>query len=57
MSSKERLYAVIGGCVGAVLTLVVCSFSPIGAQSQSGEFGEIICTGLTVVDTKGKQCV
>ena len=23
MSSKERLYAVIGGCVGAVLTLVV----------------------------------
>ena len=35
MYTKERFYAVIGGCVGAVLTLVVCSFSPLGAQNQS----------------------
>ena len=35
MNTKERFYAVIGGCVGAVLTLVVCSFSPLGAQNQS----------------------
>ena len=55
MKAKEGLYAVIGGCVGAVLTLSVCSFSPLGAQSQSGEFGEIICSGLTVVDSKGNN--
>ena len=34
MNKKERWYAVIGGCVGAVLTLVVCSFSPLGAQND-----------------------
>ena len=48
---KERLYAAIGGCVGAVLTLVVCSFSPLGAQSQSDvNFGKITCTELVVAD-------
>ena len=51
MNSKGLLYAVVGGCVGSVLTLVVCSFSPLGAQSQSdGNFGEITCTKLIVVD-------
>ena len=57
MKAKERLYAVVGGCVGAVITMAVCSFLPHGAQSQSGQFGEIICSELTVVDSKGKQCV
>ena len=33
MKAKERLYAVVGGCVGAVLTMVVCSFFPLGLQS------------------------
>ena len=49
MNAKESLYAVIGGCVGAVLTMVVCSFSPLAAQSRSDDFGKITCTGLTVV--------
>ena len=41
--------------VGAVLTLVVCSFFPLGAQSQSdANFDEITCTGLNVVDSSGK---
>ena len=54
MNRKESLYAVIGGCVGAVLTMVLCSFLPLGVQSQSGNFGEIICTGMRVVDSQGK---
>ena len=28
----------------AVLTMVVCSFFPLGVQSQSDRFGEITCT-------------
>ena len=55
MKKKEAWYAVIGGCVGAVLTLVVCSFSPLGAQSQSdANFGKITCTGVEVVNADGK---
>ena len=51
MKTKERLYAVIGGMVGAVLTMVVCSLSPLGAQSQSeGHFDEITCRKLRVVN-------
>ena len=54
MNIKGSLYAVIGGVVGAVLTLAVCSVMPIGAQSQSdGVFGKITCTGLDVVDAEG----
>lgn len=53
MNTKERLYAVIGGCIGAVLTMVVCSFFPLGVQSQSDRFGEITCTGLEVVGPDG----
>ena len=55
MNTKERLYAVIGGCVGAVLTMVVCSFFPLGVQSQSDRFGEITCTGLKVMDPGGTE--
>ena len=54
MKTKEGLYAIIGGCVGAVLTMVVCSFSPRGAQSQSdGNFGRITCTDLKVMRSDG----
>ena len=58
MQTKERLYAVIGGIVGAALTLAVCSFSPLGAQSQSdGSFDVITCRELKVVDSEGKHHV
>lgn len=58
MKRKEALYAVVGGCVGAVLTMVVCSFSPLGAQSQSdGNFDMVTCRGLMVEDTYGKSKV
>ena len=55
MHKKEAWYAVIGGCVGTVLTMVVCSFSPLGAQSQSdGHFNEITCQRLRLVgDLRG----
>lgn len=58
MRRKESLYAVIGGIVGAVLSMAVCSFLPLGAQSQSnGKFREITCTELKVVDAAGKTKV
>ena len=54
MKTKEAWYAVVGGCVGAVLTMVVCSFSPLGAQSQSnGNFDMVTCRKLNVVDSDG----
>ena len=59
MRRKEALYAVIGGVVGAVLTMVCCLFMPFVAQSQSevapdGVFGQITCRGMKVVDSEGK---
>ena len=58
MRRKEGLYAVIGGCVGAVLTMVVCSFLPLGAQSQlEANFGEITCTALRVVNEKNNEII
>ena len=53
MRRKESLYAVIGGVVGAVVTMAVCSVMPIGAQNGDATFGEITCTGLNVVDAEG----
>lgn len=53
MNAKASLYAVIGGVVGAVLTMAVCSVMPIGAQNGDATFGEITCTGLKVVDFEG----
>lgn len=50
MRRKEMLIAVIGGIVGAVLTMMVGSVLPLGAQSQSGNLGEIECTKLTIID-------
>ena len=48
MRRKEALFAVIGGIVGAVLTMVAGSFSPLGAQSQGADvsFGTITCEKL-----------
>ena len=58
MRRKEALFAVIGGVVGAILTMVVGSFSPLGAHNEvtDAEFGEIICRRIRVVgwdDTTG----
>lgn len=52
MNRKACLYAVIGGIVGTVITLAVCSVMPLGAQNGDATFGEITCTGLKVVDTE-----
>lgn len=57
MNTKERFYAVIGGCIGSVLTMGVCLFLPIGVQSQANNFGEITCRELKVVDKNGKILV
>ena len=60
MRRKEALFAVIGGVVGTILTMVVGSFSPLGAQSQfqmKGHFGTIVCTQLEVLGTGGKTMV
>ena len=52
-SRNGSLYAIIGGCVGAVITLAVCSVLPLGAQSQASHFGAITCTELRVIDEAG----
>ena len=58
MRRKEALIAVVGGIVGAILTMVVGSFSPLGAQSRSdGKFNTITCTELNVVDAEGNSRV
>ena len=57
MRRKESVYAVIGGIVGAVLTLAVCSVMPLGAQNGNATFGEITCTKLNVVDAAGETNV
>ena len=58
MKVKERLYAVIGGIVGSLVTLAVCSFAPLGAQSEEDvNFDVVTCRELRVVDSKGKHHV
>ena len=58
MKRKEALYAVIGGIVGAIVTLAVCSFAPLGAQSgEDGNFDVVTCQELRVVDSEGKHNV
>ena len=57
MRRKEVLYAVIGGIVGAVLTMAVGSVMPIGAQNGDATFGEITCNRLDVVDAQGNSYV
>ena len=55
MRRKEVLFAVIGGIVGAVLTMAAGSFSPLGAHDEKANLnvGEITCTRLSVVDEDG----
>ncbi|MDE0298091.1 MAG: hypothetical protein OXN17_05630 [Candidatus Poribacteria bacterium] len=50
MRKKEVLFAVIGGVVGAVLTMAAGSIAPLGAQNEvkDVEFGKIACRGITV---------
>ena len=58
VSNGRWLYAVLGGCVGAILTLVVCSFTPLGTQAQpDGESAKITCTELEVVGAYGTRAV
>lgn len=56
LKRKESWYAVIGGVVGAILTMVVFSFLPMGAQSQSdANFGKVTCSELEVVRPGGTR--
>ena len=58
MSNGRWLCAVLGGCVGAILTMVVCSFTPLGTQAQpDGEFAKITCTELEVMGANGTGTV
>ena len=60
MRRKEVLFAaVIGGVVGAVLTMAAGSFSPLGAQNEvrDAEFRKITCTGLRVEGADGARAV
>ena len=59
MRRKEVLFAVIGGIVGAVLTMAAGSFSPLGAQNEvrDAEFRKITCTGLRVEGADGAIAV
>lgn len=55
MKGKEALYAVIGGVVGAVLTMAAGSFSTLGAKDEAADLnlGNITCKSLKVVDSNG----
>ena len=56
MRRKEAFFAVVGGVVGAVLTMATGLFSPLGVQSQAmRNFGKITCTELEVVRPDGTQ--
>ena len=57
MRRKEGLYAVIGGVVGAVLTMAAGLVLPLGAQNGAtdAEFGEITCRKIRVVNERGEQ--
>lgn len=57
MNRKASLYALIGGIVGGLLVLAVCSVMPIGAENENATFGTITCTGLRVVDVDGNDRV
>ena len=61
MKRKEVLIAVIAGCFGAVITMGVGLFIPVGVVAQSqptdAEFETITCGRLRVVDGKGNALV
>lgn len=50
MKRKELLLAVIGGVVGALLTMAAGSIAPLGAQNdvRDVEFGAITCKSIRV---------
>lgn len=54
---SRSMCAVVGGFVGALFAMIVCSFFPIGIHSQdilySQNFGMVTCTGLQVVNRHG----
>lgn len=56
MQRKEMFYAVIGGIVGAVLTMAAGSFSPLGAQNEvrDAEFRAITCQSIIIKDLGGR---
>ena len=60
MKRKDILIAVIGGCIGALVTMGVGLFAPVGVVAQSydqdARFGTITCRKIEVVElypTKG----
>ncbi len=53
MNRKASLYALIGGIVGGLLVLAVCSVMPIGAQNGDATFGKITCSELQVKNAMG----
>ncbi|MDE0298714.1 MAG: hypothetical protein OXN17_08790 [Candidatus Poribacteria bacterium] len=56
MKTKERFfYMVCGAVFGVTILLIGMAVSPTTAQRDT--FGEIICTGLTVVDREGNKRV
>ena len=61
MKRKEVLIGVIGGCIGAFLTMAVGLFTPMGvvtqSQNQDGVFGKITCREIEVVDGRGDMQV
>ena len=58
MKMNERLFAVIGGCVGAFITMLMWSLDPLGAQSsEERNFNVITCRELKVLDSEGKRNV
>ena len=58
MKRKEVLIAVIGGFVGALVTMGVGLFVPVGvvaqSQNQAATFGTITCRMIRVVDNEGE---
>ena len=57
MKRKDVLIAVIGGCIGALVTMGVGLFAPVGVVAQSYDqdatFGTITCGMIKVVDERG----
>ncbi len=51
---RELIYAaVVGGYVGALMTMMLSWSLPIGAPKGDATFGEITCTKLNVVNAEG----
>ena len=59
MKRREVLFAVIGGCVGAILVMAAGLTSPIGAFNNPPDavFGTITCEKVRVLDSEGNYSV